>query len=343
MNGGGVILTEDQELYDVTIIGGGPTGLFTAFYAGLRQMKVKIIENLPQLGGQLGTLYPEKDIFDVAGFTRVKAKDLVKRLEEQARQFQPTVVLDENVSALQRQDDDSFILDTESGNTHRTKTVIITAGVGAFSPRPLKVESAEKYEHTNLHYYIGDVHQFKDKRVVILGGGDSAVDWANTLEPIAQEVTIVHRRNEFRAHETSVEQMNKSSVKVVTPFTAKAIEGTDQAIEQLVVSEVKGTHEEVLPLDDLIVNYGFVSALGPIKDWGLELDKNSIVVNSKMETSTPGVYAAGDIAAYPGKVKLIATGFGEAPTAVNNAKHYIDPDSRTQPMHSSSAGELFSK
>lgn len=343
MNSGGIVLTEDQALYDVTIIGGGPTGLFTAFYAGLRQMKVKIIESLPQLGGQLGTLYPEKDIFDVAGFPRVKAKDLVKRLVEQAEQFHPTMLLDESVAALQRLEDGTIVLNTESGASHRTKTVIITAGVGAFSPRPLKVEGAETYERTNLHYYVDDVQKFKGRRVVILGGGDSAVDWANTLEPIAEEVTIVHRRNEFRAHETTVQQMKNSSINILTPFTAKAIEGSDGVIEQLIVSEVKGTREENLPLDDLIVNYGFVSALGPIKDWGFELDKNSIVVNSKMETGIPGVYAAGDIATYPGKVKLIATGFGEAPTAVNNAKHYIDPDSRTQPMHSSSAEELFSK
>ncbi|MDD9148764.1 MULTISPECIES: NAD(P)/FAD-dependent oxidoreductase [unclassified Sporolactobacillus] len=336
-------MTEDQALYDVTIIGGGPTGLFTAFYAGLRQMKVKIIENLPQLGGQLGTLYPEKDIFDVAGFPRVKAKDLVKRLIGQAGQFHPTMILGENVNALHKMDDGTIVLESESGASHRTKTVIIAAGVGAFSPRPLKVEGAEKYEQTNLHYYVNDVQKFKNKKVVILGGGDSAVDWANTLEAIADEVTIVHRRNAFRAHETTVQRMKDSSIKVLTPFTAKAIEGADGVIKRLIVSEVKGTREENLPLDDLIVNYGFVSALGPIKDWGLELDKNSIVVNSKMETNIPGVYAAGDVAAYPGKVKLIASGFGEAPTAVNNAKHYIDPDSRTQPMHSSSAEELFSK
>ncbi|TGA96081.1 NAD(P)/FAD-dependent oxidoreductase [Sporolactobacillus shoreae] len=336
-------MSEREDLYDITIIGGGPTGLFAAFYAGLRQMKVKIIESLPQLGGQLGTLYPEKEIFDVAGFPRIKAKDLVKNLVEQTRQFSPKIVLDENVQSLVRLGDGTFSIIAESGNSHLTRTVVITAGVGAFSPRPLKIEGAEAYETTNLHYYVDDVQKFAGKKVAILGGGDSAVDWANTLEPIASKVTIIHRRDQFRAHETSVEEMNQSKVRVLTPFTAKEIIGKGDRVEKLVVEEVKGDRLEVLPIDDLIVNYGFVSALGPIKDWDLEFDKNSIVVNTKMETSMPGVYAAGDIASYPGKIKLIATGFGEAPTAVNNAKHFIDPDSRTQPAHSSSSGELFTK
>ncbi|WP_100487989.1 NAD(P)/FAD-dependent oxidoreductase [Sporolactobacillus pectinivorans] len=336
-------MSETQELYDITIIGGGPTGLFAAFYAGLRQMKVKIIESLPQLGGQLGTLYPEKDIFDVAGFPKIKAKDLVKNLVQQAAQFDPEIILDEKVQTLERQDDGTFKITAESGNSHRTRTVIVTAGVGAFSPRPLKIEGAETYENKNLHYYVDDVQKFAGKKVAILGGGDSAVDWANTLEPIARDVMIVHRRDQFRAHEKSVEQMNRSRVRIFTPYTAKEIIGNGDRIEKLVVEEVKGNRLEILPLDDLIVNYGFVSALGPIKDWNFEFDKNAIVVNTKMETSVPGIYAAGDIASYPGKIKLIATGFGEAPTAVNNAKHFIDPDSRTQPMHSSSSGELFSK
>ncbi|MCO7176205.1 NAD(P)/FAD-dependent oxidoreductase [Sporolactobacillus kofuensis] len=335
-------MSKDQEIFDITIIGGGPTGLFTAFYAGMRQMKVKIIESLPQLGGQLGTLYPEKEIYDVAGFPRIKAKDLVRNLQEQAEQFHPNIFLDEKIETMNRREDGVIELTSVTGVTHFSRTVVITAGVGAFAPRPLKVEQAVD-GFKNIHYYVQDITVFKDKRVVILGGGDSAVDWANTLAPIAKEVTIVHRRDQFRAHETSVEEMKKASVRIKTPFTAKSVSGTDHSVDQLVIQQVKGDAEETLLLDDLIVNYGFVSALGPIKDWGLELEKNSILVNSKMETNIPGVYAAGDIAAYPGKVKLIATGLGEAPTAVNNAKHYIDPNSRAQPVHSSSAGELFTK
>ncbi|MFT8316703.1 MAG: NAD(P)/FAD-dependent oxidoreductase [Sporolactobacillus sp.] len=336
-------MTANQEIVDITIIGGGPTGLFTAFYAGMRQLKVKLIESLPQLGGQLGTLYPEKDIFDVAGFPTIKAKDLVQNLTKQALQFHPQVILDQKVVKLQRLSDGRIELETENGEKHLSHTVIITAGVGAFSPRPLKVENTRQYEQGNLHYYVNDIQQFAGRSVVILGGGDSAVDWANTLEPIANKVTIVHRREAFRAHESSVKQMKQSSIDVVTPFTAKDVAGEGKRIEKLIVEEVKGDREIEIPLDDLIVNYGFISVLGPIKDWGLTLDKNLIVVNTKMETNIPGVYAAGDIASYPGKVKLIATGFGEAPTAVNNAKHFIDPDARTQPMHSSSSGELFNQ
>ncbi|WP_283163348.1 NAD(P)/FAD-dependent oxidoreductase [Sporolactobacillus mangiferae] len=333
-------MTEKQNLFDITIIGGGPVGLFTAFYAGMRQMKVKIIESLPQLGGQLSTLYPEKEIFDVAGFPKIKAKELVNNLVKQAAQFKPEIVLDETIATLNRHEDGIIELIGQSGQIHQTKTVVITAGVGAFSPRPLKVD--QKIEGiTNIHYYVQDVSVFKGKQVVILGGGDSAVDWANTLASIAKDVTIVHRRNEFRAHETSVEAMKKAAVHIKTPFTAKSVSVKENKINELAIQMVKGDHEETLSLDDLVVNYGFVSALGPIKDWNLQLEKNAILVNSKMETNIPGVYAAGDIASYPGKVKLIATGFGEAPTAVNNAKHYIDPSARAQPVHSSSAGDLF--
>ncbi|MFT8392276.1 MAG: NAD(P)/FAD-dependent oxidoreductase [Sporolactobacillus sp.] len=335
------MVTNHEDIYDITVLGGGPTGLFTSFYAGMRQMRVKLIESLPQLGGQLSTLYPEKKIYDVAGFPAIKAKDLVANLTTQALQFSPKIVLGQTISQLNRLNDGVLALMTDEGVQHLTRTLIITAGVGAFSPRPLKVSHADHYSQTNLHYFINDLQQFSGRRVVILGGGDSAVDWANTLASIASHVSLVHRREAFRALESSVEQLKQSAVSIYTPYTAKAIVGDGTMIEKLVIEEVKGTREQTLALDDLIVNYGFVSAIGPIKDWGLTLEKNAIQVNSKMETNLPGIYAAGDIAVYPGKVKLIATGFGEAPTAVNNAIHYLNPNARTQPVHSSSAGDLF--
>ncbi|RYM00277.1 NAD(P)/FAD-dependent oxidoreductase [Sporolactobacillus sp. THM7-7] len=326
----------NDDLYDITIIGGGPTGLFAAFYAGMRQMKVKMIESLPQLGGQLGALYPEKYIYDVAGFPKIKAKDLVKNLIDQAFQFHPAIVLKEKVEALTRQSDGTFMLKTHKGE-HWTKTVLITAGVGAFEPRPLKVDNPSACGTENVHYFVDDVSRFKNKRVAILGGGDSAVDWANTLEPIAKEVTVIHRRFQFRAHETSISQMMQSSVNIVFPFRAQSIIGDAKRIHQLMVQDTGSESTQKIPLDELIVCYGFVSSLGPIKNWGLSIKKNVIFVNSKMETNIPGVYAAGDIAAYDGKVRLIASGFGESPIAVNHAKHYIDPTARTQPVHSSSA------
>ncbi|WP_221566642.1 NAD(P)/FAD-dependent oxidoreductase [Alkalihalobacillus sp. TS-13] len=328
-------MTEQHDVYDVTIIGGGPTGLFTAFYGGMRQLKVKIIESMPQLGGQLSALYPEKYIYDVAGFPKVLAQDLVDNLKEQAFQFNPSVALEQSVQKVERMDDSNFKLTTDK-EVHYSKAVIITAGVGAFQPRRLEHDNAKSYEGKNLHYFVNDLNAFAGQKVVVCGGGDSAVDWANMLEPIAQEVTLTHRRDKFRAHEHSVEQLMSSKVQIKTPYQIKEIIGDDQRINKVVLKESKGDNEEAIECDSLIVNYGFISSLGPIKEWGLEIQKNSIVVNSRMETNVPGIYAAGDICTYDGKVKLIATGFGEAPTAINNAKAYIDPNAKVQPMHSTS-------
>ncbi|MEK3807322.1 ferredoxin--NADP reductase 2 [Metabacillus sp. SLBN-84] len=331
-------MKEDTKVYDITIIGGGPVGLFTAFYGGMRQASVKIIESLPQLGGQLSALYPEKYIYDVAGFPKVLAQELVNNLKEQMAQFEPTVCLEQAVADVEKQADGVFKLTTDQ-EVHYSKTIIITAGNGAFQPRKIELEEAASFEKSNLHYFIDDLNQFAGQRVLVCGGGDSAVDWSLMLEPIAEKVTLVHRRDKFRAHEHSVENLNNSKVQILTPFIPTELTGSDK-IEQVVLEEVKGDRKEVLDVDAVIVNFGFVSSLGPIKNWGLEIEKNSILVNSKMETNVEGIYAAGDICTYEGKVKLIASGFGEAPTAVNNAKAYMDPKARVQPLHSTS---LFEK
>ncbi|WP_044748548.1 ferredoxin--NADP reductase 2 [Bacillus alveayuensis] len=328
-------MKEDQKVYDITIIGGGPTGLFTAFYGGMRQASVKIIESLPQLGGQLSALYPEKYIYDVAGFPKIRAQELINNLKEQMAKFNPTVCLEQSVEKLEKLEDGTFKLTTNK-EIHYSKAVIITAGNGAFQPRRLELENAAQYEGKNLHYFIDDLNKFAGKKVLVCGGGDSAVDWALMLEPIAEKVTIVHRRDKFRAHEHSVENLMKSKVEVKTPFVPVELIGDENGIKQVVLEKVKEEAKETIDVDAVIVNYGFVSSLGPIKEWGLEIEKNSIKVNSKMETNIPGVYAAGDICTYEGKVKLIACGFGEAPTAVNNAKAYIDPNAKVQPLHSTS-------
>jgi len=330
---------ENQKVYDITIIGGGPTGLFTAFYGGMRQASVKIIESLPQLGGQLSALYPEKYIYDVAGFPKIRAQELINNLKEQMAKFEPTVALEQSVEKLEKQEDGIFKL-TTNNEVHYSKTIIITAGNGAFQPRRLELESAAQYEKKNLYYFIEDLNKFAGQKVVVFGGGDSAVDWALMLEPIAEKVTIVHRRDKFRAHEHSVENLYNSKVDVKTPYVPAELIGDENGIKQVVLETVNGEEKETIEVDAVICNYGFVSSLGPIKEWGLEIEKNSIVVNSKMETNTPGIYAAGDICTYDGKVKLIACGFGEAPTAVNNAKSYIDPKAKVQPLHSSS---MFNK
>ncbi|MBM7648527.1 thioredoxin reductase (NADPH) [Bacillus ectoiniformans] len=327
-----------EQVFDITIIGGGPVGLFTAFYGGMRQASVKIIESLPQLGGQLSTLYPEKFIYDVAGFPKVRAQELVDNLVEQMNQFSPSICLGESVQELEKLPDGSFKLTTNKG-IHYTKTMIITAGNGAFQARKLELPQAEAYEEANLHYFVTDLNRFADRKVVICGGGDSAVDWALMLEPIAKEVTLVHRRDKFRAHEHSVEQLLQSNVQVLTPYIPSELTGDGSSIHSITFEEVKGDAKKTLELDDLIINFGFVSSLGPLKNWGLDIEKNNIVVNSKMETNLEGIYAAGDICTYDGKVKLIASGFGEAPTAVNNAKAYLDPKARVQPLHSTSLFE----
>lgn len=322
-----------DQITDITIIGGGPTGLFTAFYAGMRQLTVRVIESMPQLGGQLAALYPEKYIYDVAGFPKVRAQELVDRLVEQTKLFEPQYCLNEKVLEVEKEEEQLFNISTQN-HTYQTRSLIITAGIGAFEPRKIALPQVEKYEKTNLHYFITDQEQFANQDVLIAGGGDSAVDWALMLEPIAKSVTIVHRRDKFRAHEHSVEQMKSSKVRIITPCEIQSVQG-DNRIEQVQLFDKKSNKTEELSIDAMIVSYGFVSSLGPIKEWGLEIAAGGIKVDSRMETNIPGIYAAGDIAIYPGKVKLIAVGFGEAPTAVSNVKQYIDPQARLQPGHSS--------
>lgn len=322
-----------ENVVDIIIIGGGPAGLFAAFYGGMRHASVKIIESMPQLGGQLAALYPEKYIYDVAGFPKVTAQELVDRLKEQLKLFQPEVCLEEKVLQVNKKDERLFEVVTDLG-THYSKAVIITAGVGAFEPRRLELEGASKYEKQNLHYFVSDLQQFKGQKVLISGGGDSAVDWSLMLEPIAESVTLIHRRDKFRAHEHSVENLMNSSVKVITPVEITALHG-EERIEKVTLSHVKTQEETVVDVDAVIVNFGFVSSLGPISEWGIAIDNGSIVVDTRMETNVPGIFAAGDITTYPGKLKLIAVGFGEAPTAVNNAKVYIDPTAKLSPGHSS--------
>ena len=323
-----------NDVVDVAVVGGGPVGLFAAFYAGMRRMSVKILESLPELGGQLAALYPEKYIFDVAGFPKIKAGELVERLKDQALYFEPDVCLDEKVLELHREEADGTFRLVTSRSEHRARTVIIAAGAGAFDPRRLEVEGAERWEQAGkLHYFVPKVEHFLGKRVAVLGGGDSAVDWALTLQGVASEVHLVHRRTQFRAHEHSVDLLSQSKVNVIVPYNVVRVEGDASPV--LVLAHAENKEElRLFSVDELVVSYGFVASLGPIKEWGLELEKNSIVVNRWMETNIPGVFAVGDVATYEGKVKLIAVGFGEAPIAVNRAKQYVDPKDRV-PAHSS--------
>jgi thioredoxin reductase len=332
---GGITLNTTNEIYDITIVGGGPTGMFATFYGGMRNAKVKIIESLPQLGGQLSMLYPEKDIYDIAAMPVISAQELVDNLSIQMSRFDQTICLEEEVIDIRKNDDGIFELHTNK-TIHYSKAVIITAGNGAFQPRRLEIERAEQYEGKSLHYYVNNIEQFKDRTVAICGGGDSAVDWALALEPIAKKVYLIHRRNKFRALEHSVSLLEKSSVEIKTPFVPESLKGKESSLSHVSLKQVRGDQTETLEIDDFLVNYGFTSSIGPMIHWGFEVTHNEIVVNSKMETTIPGIYAAGDICTYDGKINLIATGFGEAPTAINNAMSYINPDERVQPMHSTS-------
>lgn len=324
-----------KEIFDITIIGGGPAGLFAGFYAGMRQAKTKIIESLPQLGGQLTLLYPEKKIYDIPGFSGIPAAELIQRLTDQMAPFNHHIHLNEEVLELQKLADGTIYLRTTT-EEHYTKAVIITAGNGAFQPRKLQCDYDTILENNSLHYHVSRPDDFRGQDVVICGGGDSAVDWALTLEPIAKSVRLLHRRDNFRAHEHSLALLKQSTVEITTPYVIKEIDHVGKTIQSLVITDPKTGATQTVSANHLIVTYGFVTNLGEITNWGLDQERHSITVNSDMSTNIPGVYAAGDICTYPGKVKLIATGFGEAPTAVNNALHFISPDIRTQPAHSTS-------
>jgi len=324
------------DVYDLTIIGAGPTGLFATFYAGLRQMKTKIVDALEEPGGQVAVLYPEKYIFDVPGYTKILAKDLVKNLVDQAFQYNPTVVFGERVTTLHRTDG-IFELTTDKGTKHLSKAVLVAAGVGAFSPNKLEAKGASEYEGKGVYYFVKDRSVFRDKNLLIVGGGDSAVDWALNIKDIAKRITLVHRRDVFRAHEGSVIALRNSTVDVKLFYEVRSVSGDGTRLAKAVIFDNRTQAEETLDVDAILVNIGFRADLGPIKEWGLQIDGREIRVNGKMETNIPGVYVAGDIAGpLDGvKLKLIATGYAQAALAVNVAKAYVDPNSKIFPGHSS--------
>jgi thioredoxin reductase (NADPH) len=325
-----------DDVYDLTIIGAGPVGLFATFYAGLRQMKTKIIDALDEPGGQVAVLYPEKYIFDVPGYTKILAKDLVKSLVDQAFQYNPEVVLGERVVAL-RKTDGVLELKTDKGTLHQSKAVLVAAGVGAFSPNRLEAQGVSDYEGKGVYYSVRDKTAFAGKNILIVGGGDSAVDWALAMKGSAKSITLVHRRDVFRAHELSVKELIDSKVDIKLFYEVRKVIGDGRRVTQAVIFDNRTQAETTLDVDAILVNIGFRADLGPIKEWGLEIEGREIRVNGKMETSIPGVYAAGDIAGPIDGVKLnlIATGYAQAALAVNVAKAYVDPNSKIFPGHSS--------
>ena len=331
---------DEQEIKDISVIGGGPTGLFAAFYAGMRGASCRIIDALPALGGQLMALYPEKYIFDVAGFPKVLAKDLVRDMVVQGLQFGATTHLGETVTGLRRVEDEGighFLLETTAA-VYPSRTIVIAAGIGAFESRKLPLDGAEQWEGRGLYDKVLDPRAFEGQRVLLVGGGDSAFDWAVNLQGIARSITLVHRRDQFRAHAATVSQVEalrqcgKCDVRTFTEV--KAIHGTDR-IQGVTLLHSKTKETSELAVDAVIPLLGFHSDLGALKEWGLETEKADVKVDQVMSTNVRGIYAAGDITSYPGKLKLIATGVAEACIAVNNAVHLINPKAKVNPGHSS--------
>jgi thioredoxin reductase (NADPH) len=326
-----------QDVYDITIIGGGPTGLFAAFYAGLRQMRTKIVDALEELGGQVAVLYPEKYIYDVGGFPKITGKELVRGMVEQAERFRPTVVVGERIVSIKADDSGVYQLASATGGMHLSRTVLITAGVGAFSPNRLDATGAAQYEGRGVYYFLKDKEIMRDKNILIVGGGDSAVDWALNLNNWCRKIVLIHRRDVFRAHEESVAEMTRCGVDVRLFHELKEVHGDGQRVTGVTIFDNRSKQQSALSVDAILVNIGFRADLGPIKEWGLGIVGREIKSTGNMETNMPGVFVAGDIAATEGTVKmnLIAVGFAQAAVAVNVAKHYLDPKSRIFPGHSS--------
>ncbi|WP_323791472.1 NAD(P)/FAD-dependent oxidoreductase [Nocardioides sp.] len=314
---------------DLLIVGAGPTGLFAAYYAGFRGHRVAVVDSLPELGGQITAMYPEKQILDVAGFPSVKGRDLVEGLVAQAATADPTYLLDRTASTL-TSTDDGVVVGLDDGTAVRAGAVLITAGIGRFSPRPLPAQA--DWLGRGLEFFVPSFAPYAGKDVVIVGGGDSAFDWAVHLEPVAASVTLVHRREAFRAHEHTVQQVRESSVRMITSAEVTAINGT-ATVESVDVEA--GGETTTLPCQAVVAALGFIADLGPLQEWGIEVSKRHVLVDPAMRTNLPRVFAAGDITEYDGKVRLIAVGFGEAATAVNNATVAIDPSAKVFPGHSS--------
>ena len=315
---------------DVLIVGAGPAGLFGAYYAGFRGMSVTLVDSLPEIGGQVSALYPEKAILDVAGFPTIKGRELVNALVEQAASAKPTYLMDRTAKALTI-GEDSGTMGLDDGSEVVAKVVVITAGIGKFTPRPLP--AGDGWEGRGLAFFVPSFDEYVGKDVVIVGGGDSAFDWAHHLQEIASSVTLVHRRDQFRAHQATVDAVLAGPTEVITKAQVTALVG-DGHVEKVEITRDDG-EIVVKPAQAVVAALGFVADLTAMKDWGLEFDKRHIKVDTATRTNLPRVFAAGDITEYEGKVRLIAVGFGEVATSINNAAPLVFPDQGVFPGHSS--------
>jgi ferredoxin/flavodoxin---NADP+ reductase len=316
---------------DIAIVGAGPTGLFAAYYAGFRGLSIAVIDALPEHGGQVTAMYPEKLIFDVAGFPVIKGRELVANLVEQAGQYNPHYLLGVRAEKLSYTEDGRPVLTLADGEVLTCGAVIITGGLGSFTSRPLP--AADAFTGSGVIFFVKHLDELAGHDVVIVGGGDSAFDWALALQPLAKSVTMIHRRDKFRAHAATVARVQELPIEIIVNAEVTKLHG-DARVTGCDVA-LKAGEARTLPADTVVAALGFTADLGPLADWGLALDKRHILVDSTTATNLPRIFAAGDISEYPGKVRLIATGFGEAATAVNNAAVAIDPTAHLFPGHSS--------
>ena len=318
---------------DVAIVGAGPSGLFAAYYAGFRGLTVAVVDTLPEPGGQISAMYPEKAILDVAGFPTIKGRDLVANLVAQAAPFAPRYLLGVRAEKLSYRDG-LPVLHLADGTELGCGAVIVTGWLGGFTPRPLP--AAQAYPGAGVVYFVPRLDDLAGHDVLIVGGGDSAFDWALALHPVARSVTLVHRRDKFRAHAATVGRVQALPVRIIVNAQVVGLHGPDRVTAADIAVDRGGTQR--IPVTTVVAALGFTADLGPLAEWGLQLDRRHILVTSTMATNLPRVFAAGDIIDYPGKVRLIATGFGEAATAVNNAAVAIDPAAHLFPGHSSEGG-----
>ena len=333
---------------DIAVIGAGPCGIFTVFELGLLGIRAHVIDSLAAIGGQCTTLYPDKPIYDIPGIPTVSGQELIDRLSEQAKPFEAVYHLGQQVTNLEQQEDKSFVLTTESNTQFHVRAIVIAAGLGAFRARPLRLSGVEQFVKTNLHYFVEDKSHFKDKNVVILGGGDSAIDWVLAFSSIAKSVTLVHRRQEFRAAPSSVSQMKtlaedpNQNVRYIVGRIADYTNSSGK-IDTINVLPFGNADEtgELIELDELLVFYGLTPDLGPIADWGLNLDKKNIAVTPETcATNVPGIFAIGDINSYPGKKKLILAGFHEAALAAYAVQKYLDPSIKQRVQYTTTSSLL---
>ena len=323
---------------DLLVVGAGPVGLYAAYYAGFRGMTVAVVDSLPEPGGQVTAMYPEKMIYDVAGFPEVRGRDLVSGLVEQAARYAPAYLLGSQArDLLDEPDGDGLLVCLADGRSVRARALLVTAGMGEFTPKPLP--AGEGWLGRGLIHFVPRPSELAGQRVVVVGGGDSAFDWALMLAPVAEQVTLVHRRDAFRAHAGTVEAVRAIGVPVMGGYeVAELCAGADGSLSSVTVQgrmPVTAGEQHRIDADTVVAALGFHADLGPLATWGLDLDRRAVVVDSRMATSRARVYAAGDVCTYPGKVKLIATGFGEAATAVNNLAVDLDPGAHVFPGHSS--------